>query len=1323
MDVLANGHSKRSDPGILTKTIVPSPVIRWILHARIRQSSLNDVVFVGDDFIHVKQVKRGGQLDHVISKCDFSAHIRAAKVFSIDPNPPEDALFGFKDEDEDLRLTKQSHPPQLLVLTLSSDEILFLYLEEASPGKLRFVHQAAPVASMERTLFQPGEHLAIDPHSRALAVAANEREVVLYSAKDVDAIKQGLHSGNPTWHPVRAQRLVPVDGVIQHMDFLILDAKDHDHVILLLIVIENRRMKALYIDWHGSSDLHQAQLHPSQAIDVVKAVSSLLIPLISAGFLLITGGQIKLYRNLLSGPPVATLFESSPVETPYPGASPLQPGWVGWCKPRRTRSIQQELDTIYLMREDGLVFMLAVQSNGTIIMSNAGDAKCHAGVAFASLGDDRDPDILAFVGDMSNGSVVSIGHWSTPIRITELSRHDTMAMQPMATLSNWASCTDLLVSSLPYSSGRSTRSRDSIFVTSGRQPYGAVTELRRGLEARLSAYIELEDLRGTVGAWVLPNITTGSVLILLSMPTTTRLYDYDLETGEVSELYHVSAQTFDFSERTLAADILQNSHLVQVTKRGVNVGSTMSASFEDRICHQCEGSKSCIAAAIEPILNMVVVVRDMGTRHSLAALVHYAEDGAVTNAELHGDLRQLGKSILLDSEVLTMATTVIRQVAYVLVVDVDAMMQLYIYAVGKPGTDETPQKTDRHDSPGGKTFACDHTALLQPIRSTGESNSEKLLAIYGMRDGRITAIEVTTGAEPAFGEGFTWALGLSTVRLARNSNEPSVVYATTGQDLFTLTWDGVSSQSLSIKSVWVSDKARPYLAQGPIAAISRMPSSTYMTSAESSADLADSLVMISPEEVWIASVDPSIATVPRQVSVSGSPTRLIYAEQHRALVCASVCTSVRAFPSDMPHAMPEARRQIWTAIDFIPADRDASSFTFKMQPGERVYALLEWTMTKEDGKRYSFVLVGGSYTKQSGRVKGRIAFLQPTIKNWEVVDVREGRSSTFDGPVYALALYDPMTYIACAGSEVIVSTFSVEESKWNTAGASCLLASPGTSITVDKDLVHIATLQDALVTFRIRKNADGKYTLTPENQSPRVEQSLGHVVANMIPPSEGHAPVSVNVLSTKDRRIVGTENSPIFNIMESSTPRVVFDATLPASLTRLRVSRTRPRWRTTLPVGLSADSVVGVATDGSVVGMTIINYPLWRQLFWLQRLCEWSEKLSPHSCDRAGYSVHGEDFDGKDISLPVGLTQDGEDELVLNVARELSGSERHLHIDGNVLARVLSHGGVQVVNDLLHEIAARNDRAGQWITRNLEREMGAVEELVRKLEVLLNGWL
>ena len=123
---------------------------------------------------------------------------------------------------------------------------------------------------------------------------------------------------------------------------------------------------------------------------------------------------------------------------------------------------------------------------------------CHVGSAFASLGDSRDPDILAVAGDMSSGRIQSIGNWFTPIRVSVLSRYDAMQMTLTETIPNWASVTDMVVSALP---GKSQRSRGGVFVTSCRQPYGAITELRRGLEARLSVYCEIEGLRSVTEVW------------------------------------------------------------------------------------------------------------------------------------------------------------------------------------------------------------------------------------------------------------------------------------------------------------------------------------------------------------------------------------------------------------------------------------------------------------------------------------------------------------------------------------------------------------------------------------------------------------------------------------------------------------------------------------------------------------------------------------------------------------------------------------------------------------------------------------------------------
>jgi len=182
--------------------------------------------------------------------------------------------------------------------------------------------------TFERTLYQPGEHLAVDPYSRAVAVAANEREIVIYSAKTRERITQEIHTDYENWCPVSSQRPMQVEGVIQHMEFLIPPSDDEDHIILLLIIQDQRRTKAIWIDWHYTSDLHHAQLHPPQPIDSTPSVSSLLIPLRNTAFLIVNGSEVKRWKDLVSGSATGIALNPLIGNPLHPGDSAQKPIWT-----------------------------------------------------------------------------------------------------------------------------------------------------------------------------------------------------------------------------------------------------------------------------------------------------------------------------------------------------------------------------------------------------------------------------------------------------------------------------------------------------------------------------------------------------------------------------------------------------------------------------------------------------------------------------------------------------------------------------------------------------------------------------------------------------------------------------------------------------------------------------------------------------------------------------------------------------------------------------------------------------------------------------------
>lgn len=795
-----------SRPGVLTKTIVRTPVVKFILHARIRHWRLNDVVFVGEDFIQIKQVRDKGHLEHIATKDDFDAHITAAKTFSLDHDPPENEDDFIKTEQSSGRsgISKSDLPPQFVVLTLDSDELVFLYLKDEGDGVMKFGHQTCPMPSFQHTIHQTGFHLAVDPASRALAVAGSEKEVAIYSAKSTDLIRQKLESNDPDWLPVVPQRALSVSGVIQHLEFLHPPDNDPDHIILLLILVDQRRTKAQWFDWYGASGIRSAQLHPAQPMDAAKAPTNLLVPLRDAAFVMITGSEIKLHKNILSGSMRSLLLDPDIIETNSPGSSSRRPIWTNWCRPLRNKSVKHGQDIAYLVREDGVVILVEITSIDTIHASHAGNLECHVGSAFASLGDPSDPDILAVVGDMSAGRVVHMGHWRSQGRLAEMSRADAMVMQPSETLPNWASSFDMVVSRLPQSHSRSPRTRDGIIVTSGREPYGTVTELRTGLEARVEKFFSLEALRTTTGAWILPNISTNSILMLLSTPSSTHLIDFSPNFDDIYGLDDNELTAMAIDQRTLTAGVFSNRHLVQISERTICTCANLSANFEDRSRWETGQERRIIAAAILPSRNQALVVTRGAGGSELLVFRHHVHFADGESDDMVEGLSQHPESTSLEEEPLCLTTTIFRNRVVGMMATATGTLRLFALE-----TTENSQVTflDSMKIVEDQQSLCDHVVLLQ-ANPAGTDAASEMLAVCGLRDGRVVtiAIEISNGTL-RFGESHSIRFGHETVRLSQLPDETHKAYAFSGLDTCILTWDGASPQSLKVQSLWVTDKS------------------------------------------------------------------------------------------------------------------------------------------------------------------------------------------------------------------------------------------------------------------------------------------------------------------------------------------------------------------------------------------------------------------------------------------------------------------------------------------------------------------------------------
>jgi hypothetical protein len=435
-------------------------------------------------------------------------------------------------------------------------------------------------------------------------------------------------------------------------------------------------------------------------------------------------------------------------------------------------------------------------------------------------------------------------------------------------------------------------------------------------------------------------------------------------------------------------------------------------------------------------------------------------------------------------------------------------------------------------------------------------------------------------------------------------------------------------------------------------------------------------------------------------------------------------------------------------IDFIPSRSSRPSYTYELQAGERIYALLEWSVKLEQDKLHSFLFVGGSHTRSSGTQRGFLRLLQPQNKNWEVVGVRDTRIDKYDAPVYALALDEENNIVACIGETVVVLKFDAENRKFVQACPPYKLFSPGIQVTVSPTNrgIQVSTRNDGLTSLEVVKDrlVEPGYSmrLATQSEPPQADDLLGHVaLTDSNDQTQTIMENGVILVSTKYGQLLGVR--PNAAPHDSNTRSdLVFEAQLSRSLTKLRTCHIRPRWKPHPPDGTRKENVIGCSTDGALIGIAILDEHLWRRLCWLQRLIEWNPLLSPHSHHNPAYRTGDGGFARNQRLMPIGLRTQHRDETVTRTDEvamvedevEIRPNEvamrtnrprlRDTHIDGDVLGRLLKQKDPEgTLKNILTEVASRDDRAGEWVRTHLQEEMAYVEDAVAALRRVLDDWM
>lgn len=351
----------------------------------------------------------------------------------------------------------------------------------------------------------------------------------------------------------------------------------------------------------------------------------------------------------------------------------------------------------------------------------------------------------------------------------------------------------------------------------------------------------------------------------------------------------------------------------------------------------------------------------------------------------------------------------------------------------------------------------------------------------------------------------------------------------------------------------------------------------------------------------------------------------------------------------------------------------------------------------------------------------------------------------------------------------------------------CRLNSPATNISAEGDIIFVTTAADSMVVLAVKADvleSIGHDSGQHVGQShvtlplhPQMEDSEDTVMLN--DNAVEMDPVNLAIMTTKYATVRGFLTPSPSKLTHGKTMPIFFHAKLQQSLTRIRRANIRPLWKPQPPAGMQDAEIVGTATDGTVVGLALLDAELWAKLRWAQILCQRAEicrlvadrERMPEFATYGAPEIYNKRhwLDGVDRSLPFqhngqlyidASAVPAEAEHMYTEVVEMPERDKHarnqfqnwqdyvngvdpmgfaeyegelrtnasavppekMHIDGDILQRLIDRGGERLLGILLREEARRSDKVGLFVARHLQTELDAVPGVIDVIERALDQW-
>ena len=724
--------ARDSPVGILSRTIHYSPVVQFILSAKIRHKVLKDVIFVGETFIQVREFLPSGMLTDPLASEDLGSQILTAKVIStLDPEPIQQEILAQQENDElreRLRREGTSEPPsEMVVLTTKAGEIIYVYAKYQPDDKTSLICGRKALLTDVSVLERYGQHVAVSPKARAMAVAPSTTCCALMSLKNLQDLQQQIEHYDPLrplkFVPTLADHFIPIEGLIRNIEFLQPFPGQEHHVILLLLLIIGGQTKLVLYKWDNRLGPRTAKpmrcsgqpLPPSDSFPLL-VIPSFKDP----SFALVTEEGFVFYDHLLEDHAERHVVPwPDPKDTTEKSLS-RDSLWTQFAKPVRHEARMQTHDDVILVREDGETLYCEITYNISHRVEctfKPGELKINVDKAFAVVDGHHTMggDVYIVGGNQTDGGVYHCAARNSP-KLTQV-------------LPNLSPVDDVLIIDDTNSKGSpalfNPLTRHRTFVCSGRgSRHGFVTELRHGIEASIAFEVDIDD-----------GLETSSTLFHLSDP----IHQYDILL--ISTEFDTSALSMSAQETAITVDTIDQLELPQIdmSQKTLAAGFTDSGLAIQIVADSVNATTFVKGQAIKRGLSTKALVASVDFEHDSFTIIsgsprgYQLKTGVFSMEDDHIEVIEDITSLQLESEPTSVLVITLEHTRFAILGLASGEIQVFSGIV-------STQPKHCFTSNFGHTFSQEIGAIASLFRChTGESDTFTLLC--GSRNGKVVTLE------------------------------------------------------------------------------------------------------------------------------------------------------------------------------------------------------------------------------------------------------------------------------------------------------------------------------------------------------------------------------------------------------------------------------------------------------------------------------------------------------------------------------------------------------------------------------------------------------